>query len=558
MQGSGAGGPGWTPEQAGQAGGYFTPQNPGPASAGPGFRTPQSMSYTTPQVPYTQKAEPGYAPTAGVNGGFGNTGSTQPSYYQTGYQMPGAQAPGYQGTGMMNGGYPGQGIPGGGYQVPGNPAGGYQNPGNPGGGYQTPGTGGGYQTPGTPAYTLPPQQAGGQGSYIPQTPYSPGYTSPGYRAPTGYQAPAGYQQGYSAYGQMGRNPQTPPQMDYSQGIPLNGGGYVPQKVPVRRRPLELTDLHLILIGVALAALFAAGVILLNSVPLKIAFLAAALGFTGLLWVKPLTAENKRLTFSIVALALCVLTAVSFVLKKPADSTKKADSTRQSDSGSAVQALTADEQQETAAAAIPAPAETVTPEPQADSALRNRLIEFFNYWNANRQDEMLALCAPSWQSKQDNPRTKLFALIGNRFPKDCTPESVTGTDADTSRRVTLTTTMDRNNGKPAEKFRMTVLMLKENNEWYIDPQSLASYETVETPDPNVTEAPTFTPEPVVTANTPLYYNPNGGEYYHLEQNCRNVGKKNLPLQGMFTYAEINNEPYSKLKPCNVCGAPLREQ
>ena len=58
------------------------------------------------------------------------------------------------------------------------------------------------------------------------------------------------------------------------------------------------------------------------------------------------------------------------------------------------------------------------------------------------------------------------------------------------------------------------------------------------------------------STPLYYNPNGGEYYHRDQNCRDVNPKFLPLAGTFTFGQINDEPYSKLKRCNVCGAPLR--
>ena len=53
----------------------------------------------------------------------------------------------------------------------------------------------------------------------------------------------------------------------------------------------------------------------------------------------------------------------------------------------------------------------------------------------------------------------------------------------------------------------------------------------------------------------WVNPNGGRYYHLDQNCKIINAKFLPLGGQFTYGEIGNEPYSKLKPCNVCGAPL---
>ena len=59
-----------------------------------------------------------------------------------------------------------------------------------------------------------------------------------------------------------------------------------------------------------------------------------------------------------------------------------------------------------------------------------------------------------------------------------------------------------------------------------------------------------------ASTVLYYHPDGGEYYHLDPNCRSVHPNYLPLEGMFTYAQVNGEPYAALEPCNVCGAPQR--
>ena len=58
-------------------------------------------------------------------------------------------------------------------------------------------------------YIQQPAPAAPTGSFIPRTPYSPGYTTPGYQ-PT-YQKPAanGYPQGYSAYSQMGRTVPSP-------------------------------------------------------------------------------------------------------------------------------------------------------------------------------------------------------------------------------------------------------------------------------------------------------------------------------------------------------------
>ena len=76
------------------------------------------------------------------------------------------------------------------------------------------------------------------------------------------------------------------------------------------------------------------------------------------------------------------------------------------------------------------------------------------------------------------------------------------------------------------------MLREGNEWKIDPDSLSTGVLVEqatpTPDPNVTPTPTPEPTPTPTPGpkTKLYYNKKGGGKYY------------------------------KLKPCPKCNAPER--
>ena len=79
---------------------------------------------------------------------------------------------------------------------------------------------------------------------------------------------------------------------------------------------------------------------------------------------------------------------------------------------------------------------------------------------------------------------------------------------------------------------------------------------------VTVDPEPTPDPAAleqfgdSADTVLYYNPTGGEYYHCDPNCPSVNPKFQPLSGTFRFSEVNDEPYVHLNPCNVCGAPLR--
>ena len=58
------------------------------------------------------------------------------------------------------------------------------------------------------------------------------------------------------------------------------------------------------------------------------------------------------------------------------------------------------------------------------------------------------------------------------------------------------------------------------------------------------------------NTQLYYNPKGGSYYHSLANCGDVKSSLLPLTA-FSYSELEEKPYSKLKRCPYC-QPIRKR
>lgn len=52
------------------------------------------------------------------------------------------------------------------------------------------------------------------------------------------------------------------------------------------------------------------------------------------------------------------------------------------------------------------------------------------------------------------------------------------------------------------------------------------------------------------DTPLYYNPKGGTYYHAVADCASIKKKFLPLTA-FTYGELEDGSFKKLKVCPYC-------
>ena len=187
----------------------------------------------------------------------------------------------------------------------------------------------------------------------------------------------------------------------------------------------------------------------------------------------------------------------------------------------------------------------------------------DYWQLNRIEDMVNLVQPSWASVQDNAASALFTVISNRTPQDYTIEGISGTSADSSRTVTMSASIDKNNGKDPVRYRFMILMVKESGEWFVDPNSLATNDiATETPSPapgkeTIVQSlqPRMTVTPIPDASTKLYYNANGGKYYHADPNCAAVNPKFLPMAS-FLYKELDDSPYNSLQPCLKCGAPTQ--
>lgn len=202
-------------------------------------------------------------------------------------------------------------------------------------------------------------------------------------------------------------------------------------------------------------------------------------------------------------------------------------------------------------------------PETDSELADiaeRVIAFFAAWNKNNPDEMLALCDSGWKATVEDPRTALPGILANMTPLDATIESAKeiageGPDGLTYYLVKVNAHLDRNDGTSAEMYSIPFLVRKEEDGlWYINPTGFESRVAAEEESP--AEAEPESDHEAAAEETVLYYHPDGGESYHLDQNCLSVHSKYLPLQGSFLYAELNDEPYRTLKRCEVCGAPFR--
>ena len=194
---------------------------------------------------------------------------------------------------------------------------------------------------------------------------------------------------------------------------------------------------------------------------------------------------------------------------------------------------------------------------AEIALEN----FMEKWRKGIIADMVAHTPPTWRDAQaDSAQQQLFWKFAQKPLEDWRQMSApTGTDASTAR--TITVEADINYSGEMRTYQYDAIALFEGEGWYVDPDSLSSgvlvVQSTPTPDPNVTPTPTPEPTPTPTPGpkTKIYYNKDGGKYYHAEAECPSVGKEYLPLAS-FQYKDINKSPYTRLVPCEKCNAPHR--
>lgn len=311
-------------------------------------------------------------------------------------------------------------------------------------------------------------------------------------------------------------------------------------------------------SLGLPVLFLLG-LLLSSPLLRWAFIIAAAVCVLMMWVLGAFVKSARCTLSLIYGVLAVVIGVALAVSQPDARTQrtvaKVDTSSLFSAGSALDSPTLSDVE----------AESTSPEetPVPVSAAQQKLMEFMGYWAENNTEKMLTVCSPDWIAQQASPATALFNTLGLNRPTSYQVEQVYGNESEASRTIQMVVNIEKGNGEQLSK-RYQILMVRLNDVWYIKPESLSSIGNVSATDEPfgqvnsiLTNAtPTPSPAPTVNPSTTLYYNPDGGSYYHADKNCSRVNAKYLPLSGTFLYADINNSPYKNLQPCSYCKAPAR--
>ncbi len=352
---------------------------------------------------------------------------------------------------------------------------------------------------------------------------------------------------------------TPPKRGNRPQPPRTVGDY--QDAAAGQRSFALLQIMLTII---LPLMFVIA-LLVPSNTLNLSFVALSAGCLLLMWLLNAFVPNARMTLSLIHIAM-ILVCLFAVWMNPtsgptvnqpsgpsASGVQEGDPssifTQNADAG--MVGMTAQQSQSVSDFKV-----ETTPNPDAASLAQKRLEEFMSAWMNNDFKKMVALSLPSWVSSQENAEQAMFFVRGIRMPLSFEFTSVSGSDADSTRTVNMQVKMDKSNGQAPRNYLMQVLMMRVNDQWYVDPNSLSSEQEVA--DASVTQVPVVTVAPLITAdpNLTLYYNPDGGTKYHTDPNCPTLGEKYKPLQHSFYYSQLGEAAYSKLVPCTTCHAPAR--
>ena len=504
--------------------------------AGDAGQNPQQPGFSQGNYPPAQGYAPngGYAPNDAYGQGYApQNGYGQQPYGQQGYQQPYGQQ---------------------GYQQP------YGQQ-----GYQQPYGQQGYQQPyGQQGY----DQQGYQQPYAQQPYQQQPYDQQGFVQPGGYQQPyeqQGYQQGYSQ-----QNPQEtdlPPEQQYAQYTPdgqrvyptSGRSGFRVQPAAHREIPWD-TIAKVLMFGV-LPILFILSMVFAWTA-VKWIVLVGAVASIAAMWLRELVTPNARLVLSLLLASAAVVCLVSALATNASDNQNPAQPNQP---GQMQQGSTSGNNLDVNLTATdtpnPAPTPTATPVDDSEECYA-QLHSFFTLWKNNAISQMVNLTAPSWRSSikggTDAVTQKLFGeVLTNRTPVSWDFTGITGTSNDIARMVTVRAVINKNNTLGESVYLWKVRMVKEDGVWYVDPATLQSNEQESTATPTNALAT----QPVLNTSHPdllIYYNPEGGTYYHIDPNCESLNPKYRPLSGVIKWSQIEDDPYDKLEQCKRCGAPLREK
>lgn len=312
----------------------------------------------------------------------------------------------------------------------------------------------------------------------------------------------------------------------------------------------------LLLSFVLPALFLLS-LFVNSSELRWAYLGLAALAVLSMWVLGAFVRSARNTLTVVHVALAAVIGLALFINQQSPEALRTIAAQNPPS-----AVQQDTQPLMDAMPTEAPQSTTDPSILISEA-QKRLKGFFDAWGKNQIQELLKYCSPAWINSTQAPTNVLFQSLSGNIPLDFEVENDSGSDTSANRVITVRAHFQ--DGAATALYRLNVRMVKTNDVWYVDPNSLDLVPVNEAAEQkasvqnnmvvNTTIAPKVTEDPNVP-KVVVYYNKEGkGKYYHADKYCSAVASQWWPLTE-FSFDLINSREYKNLLPCSTCGAPAR--
>ena len=123
-------------------------------------------------------------------------------------------------------------------------------------------------------------------------------------------------------------------------------------------------------------------------------------------------------------------------------------------------------------AEPAPVEPPVTGSAGAASAEEAAVSYFRFWREGSAEAQLSVTSPAWRAAQTDPHSALEAICAGRIPAG-EPEllSVSGTPDDPMRSIRVKVSMRTGSDQP-EAYVFTVIVLRSDGRWYVDPLSVA--------------------------------------------------------------------------------------
>ena len=104
-----------------------------------------------------------------------------------------------------------------------------------------------------------------------------------------------------------------------------------------------------------------------------------------------------------------------------------------------------------------------------------ITKFLHHWSMDEYDDMLEMCTAEWKAGTKDPEGALLAILDDRRPYTCKSETVSGSDGDEIRTVTVKMDIRKTDKAKEHDYLFHIIVQKdENGIWRIDPGSLHDF------------------------------------------------------------------------------------